>query len=61
MCLQFLWLLASSSSLLAGALPTLGSVNNADSVNSKTIGALSRMNSEKVGVTSRISNTGWYW
>ena len=31
MCLQFLWLLESSSSLLARALPTLGWVNSADS------------------------------
>ena len=29
MCLHFLWLLASSSSLLAHALPTLGSANSA--------------------------------
>ena len=44
MCLQFLWLLTSSSSLLARALPTLSSAN---SVNSKTI-----------GVTNRICDTG---
>ena len=31
MCLQFLWLLESSSSLLARALSTLGWVNSADS------------------------------
>ena len=36
-CLQFLQLLKSPSSLLAHALPTLGSVNSADSVNSETI------------------------
>ena len=30
MCLQFLWLLESPSSLLACALPTLGSVNSED-------------------------------
>ena len=46
MCLQFLGLLKSPSSLLAQALPTLGSASSASSVNSKTI-----------GVTSRISNT----
>lgn len=46
MCLQFLGLLKSPSSLLAQALPTLGSASSAYSVNSKTI-----------GVTSRISNT----
>ena len=40
MCLQFLWLLESSSNLSAQALPTLGSVN---SVNSKTIGTASRI------------------
>ena len=33
MCLQFLQILKSSSSLLACALPTLGSANNVDSVN----------------------------
>ena len=37
LCLQFLQLLKSPSSLLAHALPTLGSVNSADSVNSETI------------------------
>ena len=47
MCLQFLWLPVPSSSLLAGALPTVGSVNNTDSVNSKTIAALSRMNQRR--------------
>ena len=31
MCLQFLWLLESPSSLLARALPTLGSANSEDS------------------------------
>ena len=35
MCLQFLWLLESPSSLLDHTLPTLGSAN---SVNSKTPG-----------------------
>ena len=48
MCLHFLWLLASSSSLLAHALPTLGSANSVDTVNSKTIGAMNRMKSDTV-------------
>ena len=43
MCLQSLWLLESSSSLLAHALPTLGSVN---SVNSETTGIMNRMISD---------------
>ena len=34
--LHFLWLLESSPSLLAGALPTLGSANNANSVKRKS-------------------------
>ena len=46
MCLQFPGLLKSPSSLLAQALPTLGSASSADSVNIKT-----------TGVTSGISNT----
>ena len=46
MCLQFLQLLESSSSISAHALPTLGSTNSTDSVNSKTI-----------GITNRISGT----
>lgn len=45
MCLQFLRLLEFSSSLLPLALPTLGSVNSGHSVNSETVGAVSRMNS----------------
>ena len=40
MCLQFLWLLASPSSFLACALPTLGSAN---SVNSETTGVMNRI------------------
>ena len=36
-CLQFLQLLKSSFSLLAYVLPTLGSVNSVDSVNSEAI------------------------
>ena len=43
MCLQFLWLLASSSSLLCHALPTLGSANSVNSMNSKTTGHMNRM------------------
>ena len=31
MCLQFIWLLKSSSSILACALPTMGSMNSAHS------------------------------
>ena len=38
-------LLASSSGLLANALPTLGSANRADSVNSERIGAVDKMKS----------------
>ena len=49
MCLQFLWLLAFSSSPLAHVLPTMGSVNSVPSVNSKTI-----------GVTNKISNNTRY-
>ena len=45
-CLQVLRPLASSSSLLAHALPAPGSADSADS-----------MNSEAVGVTNRISST----
>ena len=40
MCLQFLWLLESSSSLLTCTLPILGSVN---SLNSETVGAVGRI------------------
>ena len=36
MCLQIPWLLNPSSSLSAHTLPTLGSTNSADSVNSGT-------------------------
>ena len=42
-CLQFLWLLEFSSGLLTHALPTLGSVNSVDSVNSKTVGVRNRI------------------
>ena len=45
-CLQFPQLLKSPSSLLAHTLPTLGSVNSEDSVNSETI-----------SITSWISET----
>ena len=43
MCLQFLQLLKSPSSLLARALPTLVSAISANSVNSETIGAVNRI------------------
>ena len=46
MCLQFLQFVKFSSNLLACALPTTGSVNSVDSVNSKTM-----------GITNRIINT----
>ena len=51
MCLQFLWLLQSSSSLLAHALTTLGSANSVHSVNSKIVGTMSRISllAEKEG------------
>ena len=42
-CLQFLWFLKSPSSLLAGTLPTLSSANSVDSVNSETVGPMSRI------------------
>ena len=53
MCLQFLRLLESPSSLLAGTLPTLGSVNRANSVKSKTISAVDRI-SNTTGVVRRV-------
>ena len=43
MCLQFLQVLKSPSSHLAHALPTLGSVIGANSVNSETIGIVNRI------------------
>ena len=43
MCLQFLWILISSSSLLANALATQGSTKSAHSVNSKTVVTVSRI------------------
>ena len=43
MCLQFLWLLKSPSSLLAGALPILSSANSVDSINSEIVGTMSRI------------------
>ena len=48
MCLQFLRLLESPSSLLAGTLPTLGSMSSANRVNSKTISAVDRICGERV-------------
>ena len=50
MWLQFLWLLESPSSLLAHALPTLGSAN---SVNSRTVGVTNKI-SDTIGVVGRI-------
>ena len=43
LCLQFLQLLKSPSSLLARTLPTLGSANRADNVNSETTGTMSKI------------------
>ena len=43
MHLQFQQLLASPSSLLARALPTLGSRKGADSVNSNTVGVMNKI------------------
>ena len=54
MCLQFLWFLLSPLSLLAHALPTQGSEN---SVTSKTIHTVNRMNSETIGIVGRIPRT----
>ena len=51
-----LWLLQPSSSLLAHALPTTGSANTVDSVNSKTIGITIRMISNTVDMTG-----GYTW
>ena len=48
MCLQFLRPLESSSSLLAHALPTLGSAHSADSMNSRAIGVTNRISSTTV-------------
>ena len=42
MCLEFLWLLESSPSLLDRALPSLGSVNRVNTVNSKTSSIMNR-------------------
>ena len=42
-CLQFLWFLESPSSLLAGAWSTPSSANSVDSINSETVGPLSRV------------------
>ena len=47
-------LLQSSSSLLAGALPPLVSVDSADSVNSKITGTVNRMKSNTIGMVCRI-------
>ena len=53
MCLQFLWLLESLSSLLACALPTLGSANSEDSEIQQTTGARNRMKCNTTGVVGR--------
>ena len=55
MYLQFLQLLESSSSLLAHALPTLGSANSVDSMNrnSKTTGIMNRI-SDTIDIDNRI-------
>ena len=45
MCLQFLWLLESPSSLQAHALPTLGSGSSADNMSRETNGPVSRISS----------------
>ena len=42
-CLHFLWLLESPPSLLACALPALGSANSADTVSSETTGITNRI------------------
>ena len=57
MCLQFLLLLEFSSSLLPLALPTLASVNSGHSVNSETVGAMSRIGT---WVISRIIHADEY-
>ena len=46
-CLQCLWLLKSSSSLLAHDLPILGSANSVNSVNSETTGITNRISNDK--------------
>ena len=53
MLLSSLWLLASSSSLLAHAFPTLGSANSVNNVNSKTTGITNRA-SDTTGLVGRI-------
>ena len=50
LCLQFLQLLKSPSSLLHRILPALDSANSAESVNSETTGSVSR-----ISKTQRIS------
>ena len=49
MCLQFLQLLTSSSSILTHALPTRGSTNSVHSVNSETDRMRSSAGSQRVG------------
>ena len=43
MCLRFLQLFVSSSSLLACTLPILGSANSASGMNSKIVGVTNRI------------------
>ena len=47
---MFLWLLKSSSIRLSHCLPMLGSANTVDSVNSKIIGAVNRIDSNTNGL-----------
>ena len=56
MCLQFLPLLESSSSLLLCALPAMGSANSTGSMNSKTVGTVSSIsNTVAIPVSSGSS------
>ena len=59
MCLQFLWLLKTPSSLLVCTLPTLGSANSVDSMNSKTLGITNRMNNN-TPIIPRKQFTFWH-
>ena len=53
MCLQFLWLLESSSSSSALALLTLGSVHTGTVSYNETVGTVSRIN-KTTGIMNRI-------
>ena len=48
MCLQFLQLLEYPFRLLAHALPTLGTANSADKMNSETIWAVNRISNTTI-------------